>query len=228
MKYRNIKNGIVAELVSKDDKFKTVTLRINGDEKPYSSSTIKRWWEPVVEEEEKLTTQEFASLLGSQVGTAEEKEISLQEELFEEAQVQEVVSEDICADGTPYSEIGKEIAQQAQDKAKMVHQKRDTSKIDAFFKELCAICEGLGYTLLTYEKLPRLAVVKNGKRSEFEFRVTFKGFKINCRPNDIPEEFGKKYDHYLVNNYYMPATFVFADFVTTPVIEMLDAIVQVN
>lgn len=49
--YRNKQNGKVGTLVRKNDRFKQVILEVEGKNVPYSSSTIKRWWEVVDEKE---------------------------------------------------------------------------------------------------------------------------------------------------------------------------------
>lgn len=54
MKFYNIKNGVVAELVSENTKFKTVEIQKEGENVTVSmaSSTFKRWWKKVEGQQE--------------------------------------------------------------------------------------------------------------------------------------------------------------------------------
>ena len=105
MKYQNKQTGVVAELVEMNDKSKMVILQ---GEKPISCtiSTFKRWWKKVEEQvqEEKLVPMPGAEKL---------------------AELKAEVDEDTCADGRKYSDIGKEIAEQAKQKAKSVKVKKE-------------------------------------------------------------------------------------------------------
>ena len=98
MKYintRNQNNPKVATLVSEDAKFKTVMLQIEG-EKPFTISlpTFKRWWKPFEEEPGTAIANEIANDFEAE----EQKEKELSDE--------------------QYAQIGKEIAEQAKEKAK--------------------------------------------------------------------------------------------------------------
>lgn len=49
-KFKSVRNGQVAELVSKNDKQVIVKLE-SGEEKALSPATLKRWWKPMEDEE---------------------------------------------------------------------------------------------------------------------------------------------------------------------------------
>ena len=53
-KYRNKKNGRIAVMLEEDKKYKTVLLQFedNDEETQISTSTLKRWWEAVEEDED--------------------------------------------------------------------------------------------------------------------------------------------------------------------------------
>lgn len=96
MKYIHKETQQVAVDAKYDEKFKTYTLIFeDGTQKPFSASTIKRWWKPIKEDDV--------------------EEVSEPVEVVEQ---KEVVSEDVSGDGTPLAEVGKEIAAQAVEKAK--------------------------------------------------------------------------------------------------------------
>lgn len=63
--YQNKQNGKIGTLVTKNDKFKQVILNVDGQNQPYSTATIKRWW--VVIDKEQLNTEETASTTESKV-----------------------------------------------------------------------------------------------------------------------------------------------------------------
>lgn len=59
MKYVNSKNGMVATLVESDDKTKTVMLEYeNGKTTNISTSTLKRWWKLIKEEDNDMEEKE--------------------------------------------------------------------------------------------------------------------------------------------------------------------------
>lgn len=55
-KFKSVRNGQVAELVSENDKQVIVKLE-SGEEKALSPATLKRWWKPMEEEEELVEEQ---------------------------------------------------------------------------------------------------------------------------------------------------------------------------
>ena len=119
----------------------------------------------------------------------------------------EVVSDDTCADGTTYAEVGKEIAEQAKEKS--VKAKRATKpsakKVDNSARRdaLVADIEKLdGFSCKLYEKLPNLVVIKYNNKSVIEVRFSRTGTTINCKECYVPKNV--KVD--VVQNYYMPAT----------------------
>lgn len=127
MKYMNKRNGQVATLVSKNDRFKTNQLQYeDGKVTEITDATLKRWWKLVKEEElvnddvveplidlDNPVTEEEAEALGM-IGGDEAVELAV------------VDPDDVAGDGTPLSEVGKEIFQQAKEKAKAA--KKSTGK----------------------------------------------------------------------------------------------------
>jgi hypothetical protein len=59
MKYENRRNGKVATLISRDDKFKTVMMEYeDGTTQPITEATLKRWWKKVENEPEVVVKEE--------------------------------------------------------------------------------------------------------------------------------------------------------------------------
>ena len=107
MKYQNKKNGKIVTEARVDGKTTNYILFFeDGSKTICTSSTFKRWYKALDEEP----------------GTAEANAI---EDDFEKESEEE---NDTCADGRKYSEIGKEIAKQAKEKAKAVKQATRTPK----------------------------------------------------------------------------------------------------
>ena len=106
MKYINSSNGKVAELIEVNEKTGTVTLEYVDTKKPtgISPSTFKRWWKKV-EEDEVQEQKELVPMPGA-------------DKLAE-------LKEEVCGDGTPLAEVGKEIAAQAKEKAKAAKPKKE-------------------------------------------------------------------------------------------------------
>lgn len=96
MKYQHIKNGSIIEVLEVNEKSKSVLYSDeSGKTKAFTSSTLKRWYKPL-EEEEPIKVEP------------------------KKAVKKPVPSDDVCADGRPYAEIGKEIAAQAKERAAKV------------------------------------------------------------------------------------------------------------
>ena len=121
MKYENRKNGSIGTIVEENEKSKTVILELeDGKTVSISTSTLKRWWKKVKEEEAEVVeplidldnpiTDEEAKKLGMIDG---EKALEMEE---------------TAGDGTPLTEVGKEIAEQAKEKAEQFHKSRTSKK----------------------------------------------------------------------------------------------------
>ena len=130
MKCINKRNGKVTANVTFDEKCKTYLVEFtDGTNTVITSSTFKRWYK-VLEAPE--TVETLASL-----DEAEPTETGVQYYTEDEALENAVVDPDdaYCADGTTYSEIGKEIAEQAKAKAKKVSKERKTKEIASWVIE---------------------------------------------------------------------------------------------
>ena len=211
MKYQSKRNGQVAELVSEDKKYNTVMLEYPGGKTvSITTSTLKRWWKVVEEDTVDEAVQELAT---------ECPEIG-QEELAEIKQA----SEDFASDGTPYTQVMQEIIEDHKqevarfERDQKIHEecvKNGRNKAKAApgssrvknqqerknrFNEVKALLDSKGIVYLEYEKLPNLLVIRNGKKSVFEFRAIVGGATFNCREKDCLS--GLEYR--TVSNYYMP------------------------
>lgn len=111
MKYQNKSNGVIAELIQMNDRFKTVDLlKEDGKETTISQSTFKRWWKAIPEEEK--TEEKSANDISNEI--AADFEASEEEEK-------------LAGDGTPYSEVMKEIQEGAKQKAKKAKETKKSS-----------------------------------------------------------------------------------------------------
>lgn len=113
MKYQNKQNGKVTKSVEFDEKTRCYDISFeDGSNTRISGSTFKRWYKKL--EEEEVQEQKLVSMPGA------EKLAELKQEV--------TADEDTCADGRTYAEIGKEIAEQAKQKAKNAKAKSTPKK----------------------------------------------------------------------------------------------------
>lgn len=207
MKYVYNRNGSTrtADLISEDAKFKTVLLQYeDGKTTSISLATFKRWWKPISEEvdaEDKYVEEVMQ----------QKKELGIECPKIDSV---EIVSEDMCADGRSYAEIGKEIAKQAKEKANAVKAKKskpakktatkaETSTArDNAKEEFCS--------LVTEEHSIKewnpfyFALRKNGKPIA-EIRILRDGkFTVYCKEASYA---GTKFENSftIINNFYLPA-----------------------
>ena len=90
-KFKSVRNGQVAELVSKNDKQVVIRLEESGEERKISPATLKRWWKPY--EEESVTKEP-------------QTEETIQEEPAEEVNVIDIIEDE---EPSPKKEKKKEI-----------------------------------------------------------------------------------------------------------------------
>lgn len=101
MKYRHTKDNRVMEVIKEDTDRKTYLIKFeDGTSTTIAHSTFKRWWKPI--EEEKVE-QHLVPMPGAEKLAEFKKEYSH--------------DEDNAGDDTPLAEVGKEIVEQAKEKA---------------------------------------------------------------------------------------------------------------
>lgn len=88
-KFKSVRNGQVAELVSENEKQIIVRLE-SGEEKALSPATLKRWWKPMEEEVEQPQSEEVV-----EEATQEEATEETVEAPAEEVNVIDVTGEDV-------------------------------------------------------------------------------------------------------------------------------------
>lgn len=192
MKYTNIRNGKVVAQAEFNEKTKTYLLVFeDGKSTSCTSSTFKRWYRKIEDDAEYVAeVMEQKKELGIECPPIESYAVVDTEQNLSDAQ---------------YAEIGKEIAEQAKEKAKKKAVNTrvfGTEEMNNTFTNIGKkLNSAKGISYMTYEKLPRLYVVRCGKTSVFEVRVNRTGVVFNCKASDIPEG----YDFYTVSNYYRPA-----------------------
>ena len=209
MKYQSKRNGQVAELVSEDKKYNTVMLEYpDGKTVSVTTSTLKRWWKKL-DEDTNVSENHLVQMPGTEDPDWGKKHYA---------------PEDVAGDGTPYTQVMQEIiedhkqevarynrdqqiheecAKNGRNKAKAVSggiRVKNQQERKVRFNEVKALLDSKGIAYLEYEKLPNLLVIRNGKKSVFEFRSIVGGATFNCRERDCLE--GLEYR--TVSNYYMP------------------------
>ena len=145
-KYRNTKNGRVAVVIQEDLKCKTVLLQYedDGKEQQISTSTLKRWWQELDEDDEEVDDVDDDEDLDDEDeedfdegDDVEEDEDALDEDGDDEEEEEEVEDDDfeaeddeeeLAGDGTPLKEVGKQIAEQAKKKAEQTKNKAEKAK----------------------------------------------------------------------------------------------------
>ena len=186
--------GRIATVVRYDDTAKSCVLQFDDGNGavPLSTSTLKRWWKKVEVEE----STESVSNVDTPVIEQENKVVD---------------PDNTASDGTSYSEVLAEIIHDEKVQIEQVKKQRKASASavdrDSVKSDILHVLDDNGLGYLTYEKFPGVVVVKQGKKSIFELRITRKGITFNCRVDDVPK--GIKYA--TVKNYYMPATIKTSD-----------------
>ena len=185
MKYQNVKNGQIGTVIENNEKFKTITLELeDGSTKVLSTSTVKRWWKVIQEEDISGDGTPYKQVM---------KEIIADEKKH----VKEVMKQkkELGIEVTPIKKVTI-----VEEKGKKVNK---TLKVDGRKVIMDTIVKSLKQNkvdYVTYPKMPNMMVVKCGKKSVFELRIKKSGVTFNCREQDIP----KKVEFHKVNNYYMP------------------------
>lgn len=151
--------GVKAELLSQNEVTKVYTFRyLNGDKEgktfDISSSTVKRWWikldeEEVVEETPKNTSEE------------------------------EVVDKETDLTDTQYAEIGKEIAEQTKEKSKDAKKKKNKKETVCRDKEFEEVTTYLSQAGATYTESVKAFKLKNSKgKTYIEVRLQKKNLLV--------------------------------------------------
>lgn len=197
MKYQHRQSLEIAVSAEFDEKFKTylVTLQ-DGSTKNVSSSTFKRWWKKLNDDVE--------------VGTPEANAIA--------NDIEEILDDDNNAgDGTPLNEVGKEIAEQAKQKAEQAKlvpmpgtQDPDWGKKhyapnvrqEVFDSILQFIKDNSTGLEMRFCKVPYFVSIKKDKKAFLEVRVGKKNYTLNMK-EETAKSHGLSYVKY--NNYYLPA-----------------------
>lgn len=160
MKYENKRNGQVFEVAGEDKKYKTVLLRNveTGKEQTVSTSTIKRWYKMVEEQETVEQEQEPAEVVLVEVETAEPEQ-------------------EPAADTEP--------AEQEQEPAKKNRKKREkkemTADAAALHQYALATCEEVGGTVWSPATNIKFRSFKVGGKMFVKYSWTSKSIIIQVR-----------------------------------------------
>lgn len=147
MVYQNKRNGKITSNVTFDEKFKTYLVEFeDGTSTSVSVSTFKRWYKQV----EGTGTIDAPEVVETLPAFTEEemKEAGIHVLSDDEALEHAVVDPDeVCTDGSKYSDIGKEISKQAEQKS---HVALVSNAVDA-----------CGFNCKFYDNDPRTIILKN-------------------------------------------------------------------
>ena len=152
IKYQNKRNNRIALFISHDDRCKTTKLQWEEDGKSFdvSDSTFKRWYkkledqEPVVEVESTLVAMpgtedpEWGKKhFGGQETDSAVVELAMECPEIQEEELSEIqqAMDDFAGDGTPLAEVGKEIFQQAKEKAKTAKRTKAKKEMSSYVQD---------------------------------------------------------------------------------------------
>lgn len=184
MKFKSVRNGQVAELVSENDKQVIVKLE-SGEEKTLSHATLKRWWKPM---EEELVEEQPQSESGVIEEAIQEEAIEAVEEPAEETE--EVVEEEQPIQEESAPEEPKQEETKSEKKAKTEKtpkQKRETVSGDhplKFFIEQLAIERGTKVFVAT---VPSFRSLKVDGKMYMAFTFNKKGVTLWMRSKAVEE-----------------------------------------
>ena len=184
MKFKSVRNGQVAELISENDKQVIVKLE-SGEEKTLSHATLKRWWKPM---EEELVEEQPQSESGVIEEAIQEEAIEAVEEPAEETE--EVVEEEQPIQEESAPEEPKQEETKSEKKAKTEKtpkQKRETVSGDhplKFFIEQLAIERGTKVFVAT---VPSFRSLKVDGKMYMAFTFNKKGVTLWMRSKAVEE-----------------------------------------
>ena len=184
MKFKSVRNGQVAELISENDKQVIVKLE-SGEEKTLSHATLKRWWKPM---EEELVEEQPQSESGVIEEATQEEAIEAVEEPAEETE--EVVEEEQPIQEESAPEEPKQEETKSEKKAKTEKtpkQKRETVSGDhplKFFIEQLAIERGTKVFVAT---VPSFRSLKVDGKMYMAFTFNKKGVTLWMRSKAVEE-----------------------------------------
>lgn len=204
MKYQHRQNGKVMEILKQDDKKGTMLIQFeDGKSSSITTGTFKRWYKKIEE-----TPDEVAPLIDlDNPVTEEEAEASgmiTGDEALEQAVVDPDVAEDVAGDGTPLAEVGKEIAEQAKQKAKDVKKpkvKKDKTPKKQANPEVPAILDyitkklGKQVEVFTPEKAPKVRALKFEGHMFARLNLSTSCIYLCCRSKAIKEVPDKTVNH---------------------------------
>lgn len=187
MMYENKKNFLVAKVISTDEVRGTVKMEYVETGKTFdiSSSTLKRWWKKVEEQETTMEENKLVPMPGTEDPDWGKKHYA---------------PEEVAGDGTPLAEVGKEIAQQAKEKAKAARKPKKEKKscvnpeVPDILDFIKTEADKIGATGRTREKqASAILYSKDGGKVLFSVRFSKKRVELRCKSKDLPAEFVDKF-----------------------------------
>lgn len=197
MKYMNKRNGKVFELVSQDEKYKTVMLQEEGQEKAITctTSTFKRWYKKLEE------GQEMSELM-----TDEQVEAQLLEQARAVVDAEPLTSVPVCV-------VEEDAHEKKQEKkARVKKQPKDFTELLQYIDEVAAEHEMIPYVREKQSYLRNYRI--NGEGPVVFLVYTRSRAVIQCKTKLLPEtvyEQMKKVNHCFDRQYDITENRQFAE-----------------
>lgn len=194
MKYQHRQNGKVMEILKQDDKKGTMLIQFeDGKSTSITSGTFKRWYKKVEEEVSSEETS-FVDTLAATVGTAEEKEIPLHEEIFgtsEEATPEESTEEPTKPD--------KKAPKVKKEKTPRTPNPEVTKIIDYVLEQLSKLDSNI--EVFTPEKAPKVRAFKLAGHMFARMNISTTHVSICCRTKAV-SIIPTKFTHHMFDGIY--------------------------
>ena len=225
MKYQNKRNGKVATVIDQDERGVLTLQYEDGSTQQITESTRKRWFKPVLEDQNSV--DEAAKYV--QISQSVTKELNKDNSKSLQEMVDQQADEDTCADGTPYSEVGKEIAEQAKEKAEVQKSKKpkkvkshrvsnpEVAQIVAYIE---AKVTELGGKIFTPDKAPKVRLFKVNDHMFARINISGSHVSLCCRSCAVDlDDLGCLPDK--TQNHMFDAIYIFEDLTKTTLIDSI-------
>ena len=193
MKYQHRENGKIMEILKQDDKKGTMLIQFeDGKSTSITSGTFKRWYKKVKEESKEETS--FVDTLAATVGTAEEKEIPLHEEIFgtpEEATPEAPAEEPTKPD--------KKAPKVKKEKTPRTVNPEVNKIVDYVFKKVLSM--GKGVDVFTPDKAPKVRAFKVDGHMFARMNIATSHVSICCR-SKVVTVIPTKFTHHMFDAIY--------------------------
>lgn len=191
--YRNKKNGKIGTLVQKNEKFRQYILEVDGQNVPYSSATIKRWWEVVTEDKLPAASEDVVTSETEKVNTEEITSVS-------EPQADAVVEHSKSISQNSPQSNKEDVSQKPKKKSKETSPTPKTKGPDMeVFSYICKAGVDVGLEHIPVSKQRQIILgkvtEKNGKsisHRHIKFYIGNKTIRVFMKKTDGNKDWAKK------------------------------------